>query len=631
MTTIGVVETARPSKPSASARPARATGLAWALVAASAWLVAGVYLDGWAHHHGKVDDTFFTPWHAVLYSGYGVTAAVLVAAIARAPRSGSFSRMLPLGYGLSLIGVLIFAVAGFLDMLWHLAFGIEFDTASLLSPTHLGLALGAALIVSGPLRAAWQRFDDDPRGWSIWVTALASLTFLYSLLTFMTQFASPVVWPVATTDATFVSVGSDVNLMSSDGGGQTRLARTAGVDTAQAAWSPDGGRLALTTWQDATHTGSLILAEVDGSHRTILLGDQHRGPVFPAWSADGRHIAFVSWQAEQPEVYVIESSGSAPRRLTTVGVVPAPLSWSPDGARLALTTERDGTPWVHILDVNAGTITPLVEGTAPSWSPDGARIAFASARTGNGEIYTIDFNGGSPRRLTTTTSATVRDAWSWWPAYSPDGRQIAFQSNRGGTIDVFTMGADGQEPHNLTDNPSLDSMQPNWSADGRRIAFTTRGHTPDTSLSESLGVAEILLTSVFLASLLLLVARRWRMPFGSFTAVLTLNAILMSFQTDKFQFIPAAVLAGLTADLLLHRATPFESTLRLRLFAALVPVVFSAAYFAALALTLGMGWTIHLWAGSIFLAGTAGWLLSYLVAPPAFTARPPLRPGTQLN
>src|SRR5690349_306769 len=34
------------------------------------WFVGGLYLDGWAHDHGMVDKTFFTPWHAVLYSGY---------------------------------------------------------------------------------------------------------------------------------------------------------------------------------------------------------------------------------------------------------------------------------------------------------------------------------------------------------------------------------------------------------------------------------------------------------------------------------------------------------------------------------------------------------------------------------
>jgi hypothetical protein len=41
----------------------------WVTVALRAWLQGGGFLDGWAHHHGRVDASFFTPWHAVLYTG----------------------------------------------------------------------------------------------------------------------------------------------------------------------------------------------------------------------------------------------------------------------------------------------------------------------------------------------------------------------------------------------------------------------------------------------------------------------------------------------------------------------------------------------------------------------------------
>jgi hypothetical protein len=50
-------------------------------------------------------------------------------------------------------------------MAWHLVFGIETDVAALLSPTHLLLATGAALIVAGPLRAAWLSWASSPRRW----------------------------------------------------------------------------------------------------------------------------------------------------------------------------------------------------------------------------------------------------------------------------------------------------------------------------------------------------------------------------------------------------------------------------------------------------------------------------------
>jgi hypothetical protein len=40
------------------------------------WLIVGVFIDGFAHNHGEVE-SFFTPWHAILYSGY-VACAVWI-------------------------------------------------------------------------------------------------------------------------------------------------------------------------------------------------------------------------------------------------------------------------------------------------------------------------------------------------------------------------------------------------------------------------------------------------------------------------------------------------------------------------------------------------------------------------
>jgi hypothetical protein len=47
--------------------------LDWTVALGGLWLIGGLHLDGWAHHHIRLD-TFFSPWHAVLYSGFGVTA-----------------------------------------------------------------------------------------------------------------------------------------------------------------------------------------------------------------------------------------------------------------------------------------------------------------------------------------------------------------------------------------------------------------------------------------------------------------------------------------------------------------------------------------------------------------------------
>lgn len=59
-----------------------------------------------------------------------------------------------------------------------------------------------------------------------------------------------------------------------------------------------------------------------------------------------------------------------------------------------------------------------------------------------------------------------------------------------------------------------------------------------------------------------------------------------------------------------------ENPLRFRLFACAVPIVLYGLYFAILAVTAGVWWSIPFWSGAITLAGITGWLLSFLLVPP---------------
>ena len=126
------------------------------MVALCSLIVAGAYVDAWAHNHlAGALETFFTPWHALLYSSLALTTAFLVLCAAwTGSRPWEWRRALPDGYALSLAGCLAFGVGGVLDMAWHLVFGIERSFQALISPTHLILMESGALIVSGPLRAA---------------------------------------------------------------------------------------------------------------------------------------------------------------------------------------------------------------------------------------------------------------------------------------------------------------------------------------------------------------------------------------------------------------------------------------------------------------------------------------------
>ncbi len=175
----------------------------WLMLFSCAWLLGGGYLDAWAHNHIRLE-TFFTPWHAVLYSGLLVVLLFHVGALVRNRLRGySWRYAIPAGYELSLLGIVGFAFGGVGDMIWHTLFGIELNIDGALSPTHLILATCIGLIVAGPFRAAWKRPDISPSDQPSFLSLLPmilSLTLTYSAVTLIGQIAHPFVflWPSST-------------------------------------------------------------------------------------------------------------------------------------------------------------------------------------------------------------------------------------------------------------------------------------------------------------------------------------------------------------------------------------------------------------------------------------------------
>ena len=73
------------------------------------WLVLAVFLDGWAHINLPSLETFFTPWHAALYSGMLATAAWTAVVIWRNRTPGQpLLQAAPPGYRGTAVGVVLF-------------------------------------------------------------------------------------------------------------------------------------------------------------------------------------------------------------------------------------------------------------------------------------------------------------------------------------------------------------------------------------------------------------------------------------------------------------------------------------------------------------------------------------------
>ncbi len=157
------------------------------------WIIAGLFLDGFSHHNlPEPPVSFFTPWHAILYSGFAALAGFLIYQLVRNMRRGyAWRQAIPSGYSLSMFGIPIFGMTGIADMIWHQTFGFEVGIENLFSPTHLMLAVSGVMLISGPLLATWRRSDGGTEpSWPTHLPAALALLMILSTLTFFTEYAN---------------------------------------------------------------------------------------------------------------------------------------------------------------------------------------------------------------------------------------------------------------------------------------------------------------------------------------------------------------------------------------------------------------------------------------------------------
>jgi hypothetical protein len=163
------------------------------------WTLIGLLVDAYFHSTDPGLETFWTPWHALFYSGFTATAIWLVWITAKRSRPGGHAlEWAPAGYAPALAGIGVFAIGGMGDAVWHSIFGVETSLDALLSPTHLLLFVGLLLIVSAPLRAAMSDVRragvDRPGirpepGLHTFAPALASLIITTTVVAFFFQYA----------------------------------------------------------------------------------------------------------------------------------------------------------------------------------------------------------------------------------------------------------------------------------------------------------------------------------------------------------------------------------------------------------------------------------------------------------
>lgn len=195
------------------------------------------------------------------------------------------------------------------------------------------------------------------------------------------------------------------------------------------------------------------------------------------WSPDGRKLAVgtaaLSGHPRSGGMWVMNADGSNPVRVARVDA--SSLSWSADGRRIAFTRYFHADSDIWLMNADGSNVrrlkrTPELFERNVDWKPTGGWLAF-NAGGYVPLVYVMRTNGRNVRKL--PPPPTLR-GWpdSLDPDWSPDGRRIVFASIAGPGIDfeVWVMNASGKQWVRLTTNRVQESS-PVWSPDGRRIAF----------------------------------------------------------------------------------------------------------------------------------------------------------------
>jgi TolB protein len=270
---------------------------------------------------------------------------------------------------------------------------------------------------------------------------------------------------VASTQIAFVSArngAKELWVMDYDGANQRPLTLLRSISLTPR-WSPDASRIAFTCFAPVNGLVSAQICMYSLDSGRVLSFARFRGTnSAPAWSPDGAQIMFSSSMQGNPELYVTDTNGGRPKRLTFANGASTSPAWNPKtGQTVAFVSDRGGIPKLYLMNADGTNVIELDlpdKGYLidPAWSPNGQLLAFSWRRPdGNYDIYVMDPASLQIVEITRDAGRNERPSWA------PDGRHIVFESTRAGARQIWVMLADGTQPRQLTTSGSNES--PNWS------------------------------------------------------------------------------------------------------------------------------------------------------------------------
>ena len=261
--------------------------------------------------------------------------------------------------------------------------------------------------------------------------------------------------------------GNELFLAKPDGSESHRLVTLTGP-ASWPRWSPDGKLLRFTVdglWE--------VASDGTGLHPLLPGWNSTQEQCCGNWTPDGNYFVFETDRGHNEATLwaIREKSGLLRRRNTD----PVPLSTG-QGSMFSAVPSRDGKKLFAIQGATQGQLVrydarseqfvPYLSGISAirlAFSKDGQWVAYSSFP--DGTLWRSRVDG--TERLQLSPSSMVRaDA----PQWSPDGKQIAFSANPGTNKHIYIVSVDGGAPKEVTKGERVD-FYPNWSRDGNSLFF----------------------------------------------------------------------------------------------------------------------------------------------------------------
>jgi Tol biopolymer transport system component len=203
-------------------------------------------------------------------------------------------------------------------------------------------------------------------------------------------------------------------------------------------------------------------------------GDQLDYPRYPRISPDGRQAALTVGPMNEGNIWIYDIHGSRqPRKLTFKGHNTF-ATWSPDIAKVAFRSIRDGSREdLYWIPSDGSIMEPEILVTSdypkeqPVWSPDGKWLMYQTTNPQSRnvtDLWIVSVNGDRKPRLWSATSFTETEA-----SFSPNGRWVAYVSDQTGQPEIWVRPFPG--PGAPTRVSAAGGHDPVWSRAGTELFY----------------------------------------------------------------------------------------------------------------------------------------------------------------